>query len=84
MKKKILIGAIGLASVFMLASATDGGETERRPMFGQTVTSNGDCHPSSSGGGQATGEATCECPVIVTTYVFWVAFETESVRYTPC
>lgn len=85
-KKKILIGAIGFASVLTLASATDrsgtDSDTERRPMFGSSITGYSDCH--NTGVVQADGTPQCQCTEHYTTYVFWIGFEGERDWFGTC
>lgn len=73
MKKKILIGAFGLASVFAMISATsENAENARRPMFGTVTTAYLPC--TDTGQVQADGTHVCNCPTQETTYVFWIGF----------
>lgn len=83
MKKKFFIGALGLASVFMLSSFDgDGSESERRPMFGTVTTGWGPCTPT--GLIQADGTPQCNCPTEETTYVFWVGFSHIENHFVGC
>ncbi|MCF2219731.1 hypothetical protein H9Q08_10460 [Chryseobacterium sp. PS-8] len=86
MKKKLLIGALGLASVFALSSATskggDSSETERR-FWGSETIGSGNCSPT--GEIQADGTAKCECEVYHVYYVMWIAVETYTTsEFRPC
>jgi hypothetical protein len=76
MKKKILIGALGLASVFMMSSATDGdgSETERR-FFGSQITGVKSCVQS---GQNPDGSPTFTVTYIVEYYVFWMGVQTST------
>jgi hypothetical protein len=75
MKKKLLIGALGLASVFTMSSFQGDSSSEmaaRRPMFGSQETGWGPCEPT--GEIQADGTPVLMQEVQVTTYIFWVGF----------
>lgn len=84
MKKKFLIGALSLASVFAMVSATDEySENGRRPMFGSEITGYGPCTPT--GQTNANHLAECSCEVEVTTYVFWIGIVKKiEKRFTTC
>ncbi|GAA4156187.1 hypothetical protein GCM10022217_14970 [Chryseobacterium ginsenosidimutans] len=85
MKKKFLIGALGLASVFTLSSFDDGNteSTTSRRFWGSEITGYGGCSPT--GLIQADGTAQCGCEVTVTHYVFWIGIsESTEIRYTSC
>ncbi|MXS69989.1 hypothetical protein GSF70_02010 [Flavobacteriaceae bacterium W22] len=82
MKKKFLIGALGLASVFAMTSATDEyAENARRPMFGKVETYVSDCTPCST---NPDGSQMCMCTQHYTQYIFWIGFEGESRESMPC
>ncbi len=73
MKKKFLIGALGLASVFAMTSATDeNAENASRPMFGQVEGELSNCSPS---GMNPDGGQKCTCTQHYTQYIFWIGFE---------
>lgn len=83
MKKKFLIGALGLASVFAMTSTTDeNAENGRRPMFGQISEGLSDCSPT---GMSPDGQQKCKCTEHYTQYVFWIGFEgTRELNDIPC
>ncbi|WP_308006136.1 hypothetical protein [uncultured Chryseobacterium sp.] len=86
MKKKILIGALALASVFTLASATDGDSSNDRRFWGwasSTYTCVDNCHPADTGQ-QPDGVAQCTCTYHNTYYVMWVGFDTATEQTGPC
>ncbi len=73
MKKKFLIGALGIASVFAMTSATDeNAENARRPMFGQVEGELTNCSPI---GMFPDGGQKCSCTQHYTQYIFWIGFE---------
>ncbi|WP_336718499.1 hypothetical protein [Chryseobacterium mucoviscidosis] len=78
MKKKILIGALALASVFTLASATDGNssssETERR-FWGSQIVGVQSCVQSGS---NPDGSPTYTVTYIVEYYVLWIGVQTST------
>jgi len=85
MKKKFLIGALGLASVFTLSSFDDGIDesTTSRRFWGSEITGYGPCNPT--GEIQADGTPVCGCEVQVTYYVLWVGVDTHTeIRPTAC
>lgn len=77
MKKKILIGALGLASVFTMISATDGDETGRFWGRGDLVAY-GDCQKDSQ---QADGTWRCACTGVYNYYVLWIGVTTVEAPY---
>lgn len=87
MKKKILIGAIGLASVFTLASATDGDSSENDRKFwgwgSSTYTYVDNCH-SADTGQQPDNFPQCTCTYHNTYYVMWIGFDTATEQTSPC
>lgn len=84
MKKKFLIGALGLASMFVFVSAADGDSSSesRRPMFGTVTTGWNTCF--DTGQVQADGTHVCNCQTEETTYVFWVGFPSIVDHFVGC
>jgi len=78
MKKKILIGALALASVFTLASATDGNssssETERR-FWGSQIVGVQTCVQS---GHAIDGSPTYTVTYEVEYYILWIGVQTTT------
>lgn len=70
MKKKILIGALGLASVFAMTSSTDGDTAQsHRRFFGSEVVGVASCEPN---GTFVDGSPRFKKRYIVEYYVFWI------------
>lgn len=74
MKKKILMGAIGLASVFTLASATDGGETDRK-FWGSQIVGVVSCVQGNPG---IDGSPTFTVTYNVEYYVLWIGIQSST------
>jgi hypothetical protein len=85
MKKKFLVGMLGLASIFALSSFDDAqsDESTSRKFWGSEITGYGPCSPT--GEIQADGTPVCGCEVQVTYHVFWVGVSTHTeTMYTSC
>ncbi|WP_144281129.1 hypothetical protein [Chryseobacterium echinoideorum] len=75
MKKKFLIGALGLASVFAMTSATDENAENGRKFWGKEIVDVVSCTPS---GQNPDGTTTYTVTYEVEYYVFWVGVSTTT------